>query len=437
MDSETIIQNNNNELRSNPVINIKGINSLDARNSSSDTDSSNYDVIPDSGELTEFLFSEVQHYTGLGSFYDGKKSDRYLYVAAGIEGLIILDVIDPTNIIQIGQVKDNNDARSIVVEGDFAYLLNYLGRFDIIDISDPTSPTIRQSSELVGDMCSDFVIRDEIAYIAAGTGQFCILNVSDSYAPKLLRRVEWWAQGVDLYGDIAYVASGGNGMLIVNISDPGDPFIMNQYTRYDISDVKVVGERAYLASERDGIHIVDLSTPKTPKYIGGLSLNAYVDTVEVIGNFAFIGTQNNKVFVINFSDPQNPQQVVEKTLNMISRIHISDYRFIYAFTENEGLYLYDVGDDTDGDLIPDAIELHLGTDIDKVDTDSDEWSDYDEIIHGSDPLNPDDTPETVHDDDKTANPFKDLTTPGYSTAILVSLILVTFVVVIKQTKKRI
>ena len=106
---------------------------------------------------------------------------RYKYIAGG-QGLKIIDISDPSNPTLAGSYNTSGLAQGICVSGNYAYIADFVRGFLIIDVSDPYNPT------LVGN------------YDTKGV-----------------------AYGVFVKGNCAFIADGSNGLVIINISDPSNP----------------------------------------------------------------------------------------------------------------------------------------------------------------------------------------------------------------------
>ena len=57
---------------------------------------------------------------------------------------------DPTNPTEIGAFATQGDARDVVVDEDYAYVISASGTLDIVDASDLTAPILVGSFDLKG-----------------------------------------------------------------------------------------------------------------------------------------------------------------------------------------------------------------------------------------------------------------------------------------------
>jgi hypothetical protein len=57
------------------------------------------------------------------------------------EGLLIVDVSDPTNPYRFGHYNISRCTRGVYTLGNYAHVANYDNDFVIVDVSNPSSPT--------------------------------------------------------------------------------------------------------------------------------------------------------------------------------------------------------------------------------------------------------------------------------------------------------
>jgi Ca2+-binding RTX toxin-like protein len=114
----------------------------------------------------------------------------------------------------------------VQVVGNYAYVADYTSGLQIIDISNPTTPTLKGNYNTSG-----------------------------------------WAWGVQVVGNYAYVADYESGLQIIDISNPTTPTLKgNYYTSGYARGVQVVGNYVYVADAYSGLQIIDVSefTNKAP-----------------------------------------------------------------------------------------------------------------------------------------------------------------------------
>ena len=119
--------------------------------------------------------------------------DNLIY-AGTADGLLILDVSDPSSVIQIGAYDVEGASNDIVLEGDLAFLsqgfydLYGIKGVSIIDVSDPTAPTGVGFYPTQYNAAS-VAIRDHHAYLlqgdfaGRGTGDLEVLDIANPTHP--------------------------------------------------------------------------------------------------------------------------------------------------------------------------------------------------------------------------------------------------------------
>ena len=82
---------------------------------------------------------EVGYFNTQGQAYDVVVSGRYAYVTAYQWSLFILDVIDPTNPVEVGHYyAPNSRVSSVAVSGNYAYVADG-GGLAVVYLEDPSN----------------------------------------------------------------------------------------------------------------------------------------------------------------------------------------------------------------------------------------------------------------------------------------------------------
>ena len=75
---------------------------------------------------------------------------KYAYIAAGVDGLRIVDVSDPQAPVEVGGCDTPGSAKDVSVCGSHAYVADGDGGLQVVDVSDPVHPAIVASRRLPG-----------------------------------------------------------------------------------------------------------------------------------------------------------------------------------------------------------------------------------------------------------------------------------------------
>ena len=99
------------------------------------------------------------------------------------EGLKIINIIDNEN-HEVAGVCDTFDARSVELEGNYAYIANITG-LAIVDISEPMNSYIISIFE-TGGYANEVVVSGQYAYMTDAHNGLVILDISDKKIPVLI-----------------------------------------------------------------------------------------------------------------------------------------------------------------------------------------------------------------------------------------------------------
>ena len=161
-------------------------------------------------------------------------------------------------------------------------------------------------SHLADGPSATVAARDNLAYLGHG-GYLEILDLADPTAPTLINRhrIEGFITHVELAGDLAYVCAESRGIHILDTSDPHDVQALGFVPATDpMRNLEIHGSRLYycLASS---FHIVDVSDPTAP-----VELSVYERPNQIWfsawGDHVYLAVQPYELYVLNLEDPTEP-----------------------------------------------------------------------------------------------------------------------------------
>lgn len=290
---------------------------------------------------------------------DARFSGAYLIVAAGNQGVSIIDTSLPNKPEFIGHISTaagleiegagdllvltqgsgngpfsvrtwdisdpalpfQRDTRSyaenvpILLDGSTLYVLRSAGDLEIIDVSNPSSMALIHSYHYAssrgmggGGLYLDF----PLLYVSQ-TGGFKILDVSTPTAPTEIGSYSTGvdARRIDVVGDIAYYVSSepfgaGSGRLVsVDVSIPVVPVLLGQTDRFGVlSDVKVINGHAYVSSlGAMSPRVFDVSSPGSPSLLSTPRLSRS-GAMDVAGGLLYLSGDN--AVAVDVSNPSEP-----------------------------------------------------------------------------------------------------------------------------------
>ncbi len=252
--------------------------------------------------------SEPTHPVGIGS-YDTQSyatgvvvEGDYTYVAS--RHLHILDVSDPAHPTQVGFLEEGG-GRDIAVAGNIAYIPNEWG-LNLVSISDPSHPAelgFVRLWEYCGapDAAVGVDVSSIFAYVASENAGLEVVDVSNPLSPTLIGAYDSgssFSQDVAVSGTTAYIAD-THGLQLVNVSDPAHPSGMGYCdTPGEAYGVAVSGTAAYVADGSRGISVVDISNPYSPTLAGEFNTLGYVHQVAVAGSRIYVADGPNGLLIL-------------------------------------------------------------------------------------------------------------------------------------------
>ena len=152
-----------------------------------------------------------------------------------------------------------------------------------------------------------------------GTGSLKVIDISDPSSPTLADTYDTTGRAKHTFvsGDYAYVADLFGGLVILDISDPTSLIHAGSIsTSHQALDVTVSGDYAYVADEQSGLQVFDISDLSNPILQLDELLNG-ISSFEINENepdYIYISTLRNNDFFYDISkyditNPENIEQV--------------------------------------------------------------------------------------------------------------------------------
>ena len=104
--------------------------------------------------------------------------DDYLYVADGDNGLVVVDVTDPTNPALYGHVAFTG-ATAVALGGNFAYVADNTLAIRVIEITDPMNPVRAGGGQEAAQAASSVAVAGDRAYIGDSNGIVMVYDITN------------------------------------------------------------------------------------------------------------------------------------------------------------------------------------------------------------------------------------------------------------------
>lgn len=236
---------------------------------------------------------------------------NFAYLADEATGLIVLDVSDPSGPERIGGYNTSGSAFSVSLVGSLAYVADGEAGLIILDVSTPATPHRVGSLRLPGEV-RQVVVSGNYAYLADRTldgtdwsiGALHVIDVSDPTAPTLAAsfatRGQTWT--LDRAGDFVYL--GADELEVIDVRNPAQP--LRASTATPGGGVAYSDGYVYVANFQTGLTLIDVHDPRQPRPVANLRTSGYPRQVTVAGKYAYIAADFAGLLVVEVSGLQPP-----------------------------------------------------------------------------------------------------------------------------------
>ncbi|MCZ6766590.1 MAG: hypothetical protein O7D32_06625, partial [bacterium] len=147
-----------------------------------------------------------------------------LLVTANSEGISIYHIENPGPPLKV-VTASGTPAVDVVVSGRYAYVAWGSNGLLIVDIANPTQARIVGERSIANGSANSIVVTGQYAFVGAFTFGLHIIDVQNPFAPVTIAVVPSQAStiGVFIDGGIAYVADSRGGIRLVDVTDPTNP----------------------------------------------------------------------------------------------------------------------------------------------------------------------------------------------------------------------
>lgn len=217
----------------------------------------------------------------------------FVFVADDTAGIKIyeLKTINPFPLPLLSNYKHpSGAAQKVFVEGNYAYVAYGSAGLVILDISNPSSPSL-VSSLNIGNAFHIYV-EGQYAYLIV-SDSLKIVNISNPAAPVFTGAYKpapiAYPQGIFVKNGNVFLAENGadGGLEHINATNPANPVKVNLYTYQGMTyDVAHESELLYVG-EGSRIHKYVITSPASPVYAWTDTVGGKASVIDVIQNVVF------------------------------------------------------------------------------------------------------------------------------------------------------
>lgn len=220
-------------------------------------------------DLAKPLLDRSALLTGIGQPLAVDKRGTELVMAAGTEGLVLVNAANPGNPYRSRSAALAGNAFDVQVAGDKAYVALGSKGFARVDLASGI-PTVERTYS-IGGFSAGVTTRDGFAYVASCTSMRVVdlgtgAVVGSTWVDKAVvnGRLVAPAKKVTLVGNTAFVAAGRYGAVAVDVTAASQPKVLGNYNTPEVSfyasGVRANADQLFIAGGEYGI----LTAPLTP-----------------------------------------------------------------------------------------------------------------------------------------------------------------------------
>ncbi len=296
----------------------------------------------------------------LGRIENVQVIDTYAYLVTNLSGIRIVDVSNPTAPVEVGAYRPGGNVQAMKLVGTYAYLVwNFClqrctDKLRIVDISDPTAPvevsaygeSFTSGGYDSGDKMNDVAVIGSRAYLLM-PNEIRVLDVSNPAAPVEVDSYEQTGYKVVVWGDYAYIHNDKQ----VRVVDISNPALMVEVGTYNVPDaivnVSQAGGYLYITTEKDEVYILDLAIPSSPVQAGIYKTpgNREVGGVVAKGSYVYLAAGSAGLQIVDLTDPTTPEKAsVYGAPTAVMGVAMAE-GYAYAADRYNGLRVFDLAAD--------------------------------------------------------------------------------------------
>lgn len=240
----------------------------------------------------------------------------FAYVAAGNNGVTVVDIADKTQPRIRGTRGGLGNAQHVRAVGQMVYVADSTGFLRIVNAQNPAAPTLAGSLAITGSPTA-LAVRGTTVAVAAQAGGVSLVNVSNPSSPALLSTLATPApaSGVDFdaQSGVAVIAMGTGGLQVANFSNLTAPQLRGRLTGGDVRRVFLKLPAALLADAQRSITAVNISNPDNPVLSSSVPADLGGSPVDIAGMGDIAMTADvsfgRAVPIVSTSNPLNPSSL--------------------------------------------------------------------------------------------------------------------------------
>jgi hypothetical protein len=243
-----------------------------------------------------------------------------LYTAERANGVGVWDVSQPDNPTRIGSVSLSGNITEVAVSGSTLYALSGFGSpaVHLLSLATPDAPTLQSTFNT--NYVADMVVYGNYLYLSNGFGNTQIVDVSNPASPSAIGIFEIGRVRAVDGATARLLTAGSSWMRLYSLTTPSNPLLTTEYSVPAPRAAIRSGNKVYTAEEI-GIGVYDITAPSAPtreqtrtvRLDCGDIAQVDEDTFAVVhkGNISFVRFTGSSSTVIWTNNPTPPEAWVQ------------------------------------------------------------------------------------------------------------------------------
>ncbi len=269
--------------------------------------------------------------------------DNIAYLSVGFDGIEIIDVSNPsapTIYSKIEPPENSLKYHGIFIKDNLAFVGIDWGGIEVIDISQTSSPT-RISRYQLSERAQGLFLKDNKAYITMGRDALLTVDLNLKRISKL--KIEGNLDKIIVKDEYAYVLDMIKGLRVFDISSSENPTSVSLFKKVGNNnpvDFEVLQNFAYILDGEEGVVVADISNPIDPIFLSQYTPQEKATVLEISGNYLFLG--NAGVEIVSIGEHLNFKSRYESNYPVSDIAIKGNYLYLVHFDPTIGIIVLDI-----------------------------------------------------------------------------------------------
>ncbi|MBN2543038.1 T9SS type A sorting domain-containing protein [bacterium] len=265
----------------------------------------------------------------------------YMY-ASVTDGVIALNIADPTSIYRDGWHYPTHDFRRVLIKDDYAFVVARSDGIQVVYVGDPYDP-VEIANFRVTAIFRDVAISGDYMFIASNNGMQ-IVNITDITNPDYdtSYTATSYCTDIAIIDEIAYLTYNDVGIKRINIADPIHPMPMGEYSSPAPTALYVDEDCVYFTDDEDGLVILHRNYMSL---LGQYPMTWTTLDICKLDYYLFVAGDDDGVYIFDIADPTEPELIGQYETDDDAKGVCVEPGWLYVAEKDEGIEVLNIEDD--------------------------------------------------------------------------------------------